>query len=58
MNKGQYHQLIFYMTCLHYFEVIPSENPHTLTADEILANEILIDDQSSVIDTNMYMKLN
>ena len=31
------------------FEVIPSEYPHTLMADEILTNEILLEDQSSVI---------
>ena len=31
------------------FEVILSEFPHTLMTDEILTNEILLEDQSSVI---------
>ena len=31
------------------FEVIPSEYPHILMADAILTNEILLEDQSSVI---------
>ena len=35
------------------FKVIPSEFPHTLMADKILTNEILLEDQFS-----LYMKLN
>ena len=31
------------------FEVIPPEYPHTFMADEILTNEFLLEDQSSVI---------